>query len=445
MSQNYNFPRTSLLNRIGLAPGNKLVVFLVSLVVVTIPMGYIYNSLAIIFFVLYSILAARMPNFSLRASLLVPVALFVVMAVSLLWTLDVKSSLMALSKEASLLFIPLAFILNRRLPHRQVNNVVKNYTIAMCLFGVYILFRALYRYFSGEGINVFFHDELGIHEINAVYLSALFSLAFFVFLNKKQKTFWGYAAMYFLFVIIMLLSSKTVVFIDVIIIIGYYIFVSGLPAKTVAASVTAICITALVFGYAGKLYDKYRQEIQGGCVTNLENNNYATISQAWQQDNLNNYHFSSTAFRVYQARIFKELLAEEPIFFTGYGLNASRYKVEQKGIEHKVTHSNQEGNNYNSLNFHNQYIEAFADLGILGFALVVVLVLLNLIMAIKSKYFVHIAFSILMISLFLTESFLWRQRGVVFFTVFYCLFNDLLPPVKRTMYGNTNFKPASTS
>ena len=51
------------------------------------------------------------------------------------------------------------------------------------------------------------------------------------------------------------------------------------------------------------------------------------------------------------------------------------------------------------------------------------MVVLNLKNAFKSKDFIHIAFAILMISLFLTESFLWRQRGVIFFMVFYCLFN----------------------
>jgi O-antigen ligase len=50
--------------------------------------------------------------------------------------------------------------------------------------------------------------------------------------------------------------------------------------------------------------------------------------------------------------------------------------------------------------------------------------IINIKNALKSKDFIHFAFSILMISLFLTESFLWRQRGVVFFTVMYCLFNS---------------------
>jgi O-antigen ligase len=43
--------------------------------------------------------------------------------------------------------------------------------------------------------------------------------------------------------------------------------------------------------------------------------------------------------------------------------------------------------------------------------------------AILSKNFIQIAFSGLVISLFLTESFLWRQRGVTFFVVMYCVLN----------------------
>ena len=51
------------------------------------------------------------------------------------------------------------------------------------------------------------------------------------------------------------------------------------------------------------------------------------------------------------------------------------------------------------------------------------MLILTLKNAIKSKDFVRFSFAILMISLFLTESFLWRQKGVLFFIAFYCLFN----------------------
>ena len=51
----------------------------------------------------------------------------------------------------------------------------------------------------------------------------------------------------------------------------------------------------------------------------------------------------------------------------------------------------------------------------------------NLKNGINNKNFIHISFAVLMISLFLTESFLWRQRGVMFFTIMYCLFNVRIP------------------
>jgi O-antigen ligase len=75
------------------------------------------------------------------------------------------------------------------------------------------------------------------------------------------------------------------------------------------------------------------------------------------------------------------------------------------------------------MNFHNQYIQVFAELGIVGFLLLLLMLVLSISNAIASKNYFHIAFSVLMLSLFITESFLWRQRGVTFFIVMYCVLN----------------------
>ena len=45
--------------------------------------------------------------------------------------------------------------------------------------------------------------------------------------------------------------------------------------------------------------------------------------------------------------------------------------------------------------------------------------------AIKIKDFINISFAFLMISLFLTESFLSRQRGIIFFIALYSFFNTV--------------------
>jgi O-antigen ligase len=128
---------------------------------------------------------------------------------------------------------------------------------------------------------------------------------------------------------------------------------------------------------------------------------------------------------VYQFRIFTELIKDNYIFFIGLGLDASYPKIEEKAKYYNLYLGKNGEDGYQNKNFHNQYVQNFADLGVFGFLLIVVMLFINLKNAIKSKEFVHFAFSILMISLFLTESFLWRQRGVVFFTMMYCLFNSV--------------------
>ena len=390
-------------------------------------MGNVYNSISIIFFVLLCILAARRQEFSIRPALLLPILLFVLMVLSLIWSLDTKSSLRALGKEASLLFIPVAFFLNRRLNRKCTDDILKNYSIGMCIFAMYCLCRAIIRYSSTGNHEVFFYHELSGTNLNAIYCSVLLSLALFEFLSKKNKTFWGYAAMLFLFVTVFLLSSKNVIIIDIVLIIIYYLFFSGLTKKVALTTTFVFCIMAAGLGYYGKIHERILHEMQPATLpTTSQGVHNVTIGEAWHNDKFtSNHYFNGTAFRAYQVRIFTEILRENPVLFTGFGLNASIIKVEEKGKEHNIYRGDgREGVGYTKFNFHNQYVEAFADLGIFGFLIVVAAAVYNLVNGIRLKYFVHIAFAVLMISLFLTESFLWRQRGVVFFTLFYCLFND---------------------
>jgi O-antigen ligase len=117
--------------------------------------------------------------------------------------------------------------------------------------------------------------------------------------------------------------------------------------------------------------------------------------------------------------MFTEFLEEDAIIWKGFGLNASLNKLLEKEQYYNLYPG------YGKFNFHNQYVQIFAELGIIGFVILLFMLFLNIKNALKYKDFLHITFAILMISLFLTESFLWRQRGVLFFMIFYCLFNTM--------------------
>lgn len=422
-----------MLKRIGLAPSKKLQVFFISAILLTIPLGYVYNSVSVILFVLYSFLAARKEDFSCRISILLPVLLYIIMLFSLLWSIDISSTLKALSKEAALLFIPLAFFFNRKLSKKSLYRILDNYTVGMCFYGMYFLGRAVYRYTQTGNADVFFYHELSTLNLNAIYLSALFSISIFHLLFKKHKNFWTILSLLFLSALVLLLSSKTVILTNVLLVVVYIVFFSGLKKVYTLASVAIFLLALIVLGINSKIGERISSEFRStinpaGTITIADEGgiHYLTIKEAWTLDSFHpNYHFNGTAFRVYQIRIFLEMLSEDMNLFTGYGLNASLPKIHDKGVEYDVYQGDGDQYGYNDLNFHNQYIETFADLGFFGFLILVLIQIFNLKNSIKQKDFVHIAFAILMITLFLTESFLWRQRGVVLFSVFYCLYNTV--------------------
>jgi O-antigen ligase len=239
---------------------------------------------------------------------------------------------------------------------------------------------------------------------------------------------------------LVLLSSKNILVIAFgLAVIHLFIEVKG---RMKAASLwLGIAGIALVLGlFSSKILDRFQIELESNITEKSINTELSapgqnvynvSVDQAWNQAVFSaNDYFPGTAFRVYQIRIFLELLQADPILFTGYGLNATDAKIAQKQVEHQLYAD------YGHKNFHNEYIQLFAELGIFGLVLLLTLLYINTRNAVRTKDFAHISFAVLMISLFLTESFLSRQRGIVFFTLMYCLFNSA-----NALNASTEAKP----
>lgn len=420
----YDSSRSALPKSSRPAVNPKMLVFLLTAVLLTIPLNYGFSSAAVIMLVVYTLITARREDFSFNASLALPVALFVLMTISLLWSVDFKSTLKALSKEISLLIIPVIFCFNK-LWQKQVNDVLKFFSFGMLCYGLFYIVRAFINYVSTGNINSFFYHDLVTKDLNAIYVSVFLSVAFFYYLEKKQKRRFEYIALAFLFTLIFLLSSKNILVADGLLIILYFLFYSGINLRARLAAAIVFCVLITVVGFNSRISERIAEEFTpSGSVAPPYGVRNISIYEAWNMERFEqNDYFNGTALRAYQIRIFTEMLNEDPILFKGYGLNASRLKVMEKGEEHNIFKGSKDEPGYNTYNFHNQYIEVFADLGIIGLAIVVLMMVFNLKNGISRKDFIHIAFAILMIALFLTESFLWRQRGVIFFIVFYCLFN----------------------
>lgn len=101
---------------------------------------------------------------------------------------------------------------------------------------------------------------------------------------------------------------------------------------------------------------------------------------------------------------------------TGVGdVNDDLYRAYQAGgltgaLEHR-------------LNAHNQYLQTFLGMGIVGFIVLLLLTVGQLIKGLLKRNFLLFMFSLLIVLNFLVESMLQTAAGVLYFSFFYCLFN----------------------
>jgi len=445
MGNIYNCLNNALLELKSETKQNLFFPFLL-VALLTIPLGYAVNGIAVALFAFVAVITLKKQNFRVEASLVFPILLFLLMAASILWTEDRAATTRAISKVLPLLVIPICFIILPKLGSAQKLKVFKYYSFGIVFFTIFYIAKALIRYIATGDSHVFFYHELVTEDVNAIHVSAYVTVAFFYFFTKSGKNTIDKIAIVLLAFFIILLSSKNIILILILLILCYDLFYFRATKTIKWITILLLLILSATVVFSSKIRERFLIELESNHSERSLNKDFVTgnvynvsVPQAWSKQHFEqNDYFPGTSFRVYQIRIFTEMLREDPILFTGYGLNATNAKIEEKGIEHNVFLGNGKTEGYQKKNFHNQYVQIFAETGIFGLLLLVIILVINLKNAIKSKDFIHISFAILMISLFLTESFLARQRGIVFFAIMYCLCNS-----KSFISGGQNMRQDS--
>jgi len=364
------------------------------------------------------------------------------MVLSLFWTVDLSRTQSALLKELPLIIVPFCFILFGNLSALEKQKILKFYSFGIVIFTIFYLIKAIIRFYITNDSSVFFHHELVTKDVNAIHVSIYVAIAFFYFYTKSNKKIVDFLPLLLLALAVFLLSSTNTIIIFILLMICYHLFYSKISNKLRLKNLILLIILIFSMSFIGKIKDQLIEEYETlmtdssvNDVISKENKKVYNVSikQAWTNPVFNqNDFFPGAAFRVYQMRIFLEMLQEKGIFWNGFGVDASYSEIEKKGIQYNIFLGNEKQAGYQTKNFHNQYIQIFAELGIFGLLLILTMLFITIQNAFKNKDFIQIAFAILMISLFMTESFLWRQRGITFFILMYCIFNSDLN-LKKTV------------
>jgi hypothetical protein len=112
-----------------------------------------------------------------------------------------------------------------------------------------------------------------------------------------------------------------------------------------------------------------------------------------------------------------KILANNNTWITGVGLGN-----EQKSLDTCYSHNGYKHMEMNKFNAHNQLLQDFLTGGILMALASLGVFFIPLIIAVRSENYPFIGFMVIMITFSITEAVLLRQKGVVFYSLFTCLF-----------------------
>jgi O-antigen ligase len=380
-------------------------VVLIAALLISIPLPYGFSTGILIALLAASLLSARLHKVTLRKVYFLPILFFLLMVLSLTWSGSIHNSLRGLERQLALVLIPLSFILMPEISTVSRNKIFHGFSVGLSVFALYFIGAACVNYFNGAGISRFFYHALvSPLGLNAIYLSVLVSLSglFLLFVPRKSALTIILLAIHAVFLI--LLSSK------IIIVITALIAAFGI-VRTFRRSGKLILLPVLILGMillmvtSNPLRERFEREVT-----------VSDIKEVMERERFNKvYDWTGTTIRLFQARIFVEMMQEDDAFLSGYGINNSKDKIIEKQKHYNLWQG------YYDYNFHNQYIQAFAELGIFGF--IFLLILLGAVFReyLRTRDILLLSLFLVMLVVFLTETYIWRQRGLYHFLVLFCL------------------------
>ena len=385
-------------------------IFLI-LVLATLPLGgHALNSNAVILFFLASVVnyAVSKPALKFNRISILLIIVYTVCLLSLFWTGNVGNTRIGLVRFLSYLALPLAFVFNSNKDFNQ-EKVIGTFSKLLVFYGVYAMFIAVIKCIQNSDSSYLFYHKLSnnLGDLNAIYLSVFVSFGISFFLLKKEKSKVEVFYLIFLGLFLILLSSKLIIAVTLLLAFLYFMKRKKLRRVKLKEVLFISGIIILFLVASSNLSKRVKVEFEKTKINEvLVTKDFGHV-----------YLWTGVALRLFQTKAFVEILKEQGKMFFGFGLNNSQKSLNDKYKEYNLYPG------FMNYNYHNQYIQVFAELGILGLSILLWILFSILKDAIILRNYFLLSFIILILVVCITESFLWRQRGMVFFISIALLFS----------------------
>ena len=367
----------------------------------------------------------RLVNDRNRLCILSFSVLYIFYLIGVFYSSNIDYALFDLEVKLMLLLFPLVFsTIDKSIftPRRIV--CVFAVFIAGCFIGTLVCFgNAVYNFTQTNSVDYFYYSNLSIFHHSgyfAMYLNfAIALIIYFLLTNWKQNlNKWKIGALslliiYFL-IFIILLSSKAGMLTLIIIFLLTVSYLIIFEKRYFQGALIFLMVCVLFIG-AFKLFPKSLNRI--------------IIAQEALENRNKIEHGASegTTGRLLIWENSLEIIRNNFLFGVGTG-DVKDFLLE-KYEENKFTYyQNKE------FNAHNQYLQTFISLGLFGFLILLLTLILPLAYAIKNKQFIYLFFLIIFSLNLLVESMFETQAGVVFYAFFnsFLLFINKKPRQEET-------------
>jgi len=389
---------------------NTYVVLIAGLLVM-LPLLHGFSTGALIVLLAVSLVSVRYHKLEYRKEFFFPILFYLLMIASLFWSDNIKASSRGLERQLALVLIPLAFAFMPSITKKTRNIILYYFSLGMLVFALFFMGRAFVVYITEQNQEVFFyHSLVAPLDLNAIYISVFVSLCILFLLFNQKKTLLSILAVGILSIFLLMLSSKIIIVATSI--LGVFGVIRTFKRATIFKLITVfIGVMMLLLFTSNPIKQRFEREVSASNVKEvLESEKFNKV-----------YDWTGTTIRLFQARIFSEMLVEDGIFFTGYGISNSQDKIIKKQKEYNLWQG------YYTYNFHNQYIQAFAELGIFGLLFLFLILGAILKQYMRDKDILFLSLFFIMFVVFITESYIWRQRGLYHFLILYCLYFKTIP------------------
>lgn len=338
---------------------------------------------------------------------------FLIHVISLFFSTNKEEAWHMVERRVSFIAIP--FLLSGYRPSlKEIRGILLSFVSAVFIALSICLLIAFSNYMETKAINVFFYHALSAPlETGAVYLACfvLISIHILLFFRKTIPT---YLFLIFLFAFIIsmfLLNSKMML---VLLVISFVVYVLMQISNKKALLLTFALIVSMITVTVLLPQSRSRFEFE------LQSNTQVLSQDTFRYDT----PFTGSTLRLTLWKFSQEIVKENNAMLMGVGSGDYQNLLNKKYIEKGIYTGNPQLNDTGYIGYgpHNQFVETYLYIGLLGLVTLVGIFAILILKLIKKRNYLLLQLCFIFGAFLLTESALSTQKGIVVFTLLSFIF-----------------------